>query len=320
MEPVERVLRDIGDPDLVDTLAGLPGADLTTLLLHVMRRRADRASPADVMRQRAQDRFVLPSPIPLSDLHSTEQALLTALPDDFDTVTLAPVAPLGLHSAVARVDQHRVVSTIRRSEVAADPTAGLAVEAAIRRRERHGGDSAMTGRVHLASIQRVVRAQTFEGPLSFAHFGVLGLVSAGRDQGSNLFEIECLADHAAILSGCLLATGADHVTVTLTDWTGGEMAAVSAVLADEVEGLPVAILQDPERTRAREYYLQGAFQIDARFGGTTVDVGDGGLVDWTQHLLGSRKERLMISGLGIDRIAVARTPGSQPAARSLEDE
>jgi hypothetical protein len=38
-------------------------------------------------------------------------------------------------------------------------------------------------------------------------------------------------------------------------------------------------------------------------GDETVEVGDGGIVDWTQRLVGSRKERLMTSGLGIERLA-----------------
>ena len=38
--------------------------------------------------------------------------------------------------------------------------------------------------------------------------------------------------------------------------------------------------------------------------GKTIEVGDGGLVDWTQALVGSAKERLMISGLSLERLAV----------------
>jgi hypothetical protein len=34
-----------------------------------------------------------------------------------------------------------------------------------------------------------------------------------------------------------------------------------------------------------------------------VEIGDGGFVDWTQRLTGNRKERLLISGVGVDRFA-----------------
>ena len=34
-----------------------------------------------------------------------------------------------------------------------------------------------------------------------------------------------------------------------------------------------------------------------------VEIGDGGFVDWTQRLTGNRKERLLITGVGVDRFA-----------------
>lgn len=54
----------------------------------------------------------------------------------------------------------------------------------------------------------------------------------------------------------------------------------------------------------RGYYTGLCFKIFAAFGGTQLEVADGGFVDWTQQLLGSRKERLLISGFGIDRLAM----------------
>jgi len=66
--------------------------------------------------------------------------------------------------------------------------------------------------------------------------------------------------------------GADDVTVV--DWPGG-----------------------------RGYYAGLCFKVNATYGGVTLEVGDGGVVDWTQQLLTSRKERLFTSGLGLERSA-----------------
>ncbi|MDT7781599.1 MAG: hypothetical protein QOF58_18 [Pseudonocardiales bacterium] len=33
------------------------------------------------------------------------------------------------------------------------------------------------------------------------------------------------------------------------------------------------------------------------------EIGDGGFTDWTRRLLGNGKERLLISGVGVDRLA-----------------
>jgi hypothetical protein len=52
-------------------------------------------------------------------------------------------------------------------------------------------------------------------------------------------------------------------------------------------------------------YAGLCFKVHAAFGGPELEVGDGGFVTWTGQLLGSRKERLLISGYGIDRIALA---------------
>ena len=37
-----------------------------------------------------------------------------------------------------------------------------------------------------------------------------------------------------------------------------------------------------------------------------LELGDGGFTDWTAQLLGNRKERLLVSGYGVDRLADLR--------------
>jgi len=57
-----RVLKQFSGAEMSDVLADrLPGTDLTSLLLEVMRRRAARTSAAEVMRQYRTDRFVAPA-------------------------------------------------------------------------------------------------------------------------------------------------------------------------------------------------------------------------------------------------------------------
>lgn len=300
MQPWERVSQDLGVDDIVDRLTGLSGADFTSLMLEVTARRAMDVSPADVVRQRTRDRFVAPGSGDLSLIQRVEQMLVASLPADVDTIVVSPVAPTGLHSSVAGVAQNRVLSTIRRTDVAADPTAGLALEAAMRRRS---GDR--TSATRLATVQRVVRAQTFEGPLSFAHFSLLGLISAGRDEGSYTFERRELAAHAVMLGRCLLATDPDEIIVTVTDWTGGALDGVDRAIEEQLTAPTVVVRADPDRTRAKGYYVTGALEISVRYGRTTFSAGDGGFTTWTAAMLADQKERLMISGLGVDRIALS---------------
>src|SRR3954466_10828657 len=119
---LERILRQ---PRMRETFRllteELSGSDLISLLLEVFRRRAEELTPADVLRHHQRDRFVAAMPVPFERLRAVEDACVRALPEDVQLIPLSPVAPLGTHSVVAGVDQNNVVSTIRSTEVAADP-------------------------------------------------------------------------------------------------------------------------------------------------------------------------------------------------------
>ena len=302
---LRRVLRDSGDPALADKLAALPGSDLTTVLLEVQRRRAGRVTPAEVMRHYGRDRFAVPAAVGFGPQRRAEDAMLAALPAGFEVLTLAPVLPLGAHSAVATVDPRNVIATVRGSEVAADPTNGLALEAAVRRRRALAAEPRSAALVQLAATQRVARAQQVSGPVSFAHFQLLGAVTAGRDTGSHAFERASAAAHLGSAAAGLRRLGASRIRLELTclDPAMADVAAAVAAALADAGGVEVA--DAPQRRSGRGYYTGLCFKVQAAFGGPELEVGDGGFTDWTARLLGSRKERLLISGYGIDRIAIA---------------
>lgn len=116
---IERILAALGSADLVDALATrLPGTDLTSLLLEVMRRRAERVAPAQVLARYASDRFTLLPAASFGALRSVEDAALRCLPPGCEMLQLAPLVPFGTHRALGATDQNRVMSTIRGQEVA----------------------------------------------------------------------------------------------------------------------------------------------------------------------------------------------------------
>jgi hypothetical protein len=293
--------------DLVDVLsARLSGADLTALLLEVARRRSAAVTPADVLAQYERDRFVGPSGIDGRSLLDTEHRAVTSLNTSFDVVSLAPLAPLGAHSVVAGVSQNRVVATSRNTEVAADPTNGLALEASIRRRELLRSTPRSSASLKLAAVQRVTRAQHVDGPMSFAHFSLLGAVIAGRDIGDAGFERAALVEMLATLAVVVRALGADDVAMSIHDFDGRFESLIRHVRS-HLEVLGVHTMIDPERTTGIGYYPSLCFKVLATFGTETIEVGDGGFVPWTQHLLSNAKERLLIGGLGLDRLALLRS-------------
>lgn len=296
---LDRVLAAAGGDDLLDLLGRrLPGADLTTLLLEVQRLRAARLDPAGVLRRYREDRFVAPADAPFRALRRVEDALLSVLPDDVEPVTLAPLTPLGTHSVLAGIPQNNVVSTVRGNEVAADPTNGLALEAARRR------SAAGAGEVRLATIQRVVRAQRFAGPARFAHFTLLALVSAGRNTGNLDFERRHAVEQLRIWADAMRAVGAAGTRVALTAFDSGYARVADAVREALSGRSDVEVMDDPSRTAGRGYYIGFCFKVHVAFEGEPFEVGDGGFVDWSRKLLGNRKERLLTSGLGVDRLAL----------------
>ena len=302
-----RILRR---PDAARAIAllgdDLSGSDLTTALLEIARRRVAAVSPLDVLAQYERDRFVAPATVDPRALLAMQLVALETVAPQFEAIATSPVAPLGAHAAVAGVHQDRVITTIRRTEVAADPTNSLALEAALRRRRLLSSDARSTHAVRLAGVDRVVRAQQFGGPRSFAHFTLLGLVTAGRATGSREFETAAFAEHVRMLCSICLALGFTERRVHVTDFSGTHdhvlQATIDALAADDV-----IALRWPERELGRGYYPSVCCKVSVVVGDEEIEVGDGGMVDWTQRLLGNRKERLMISGLGIERLAsVAR--------------
>ncbi|MEU1840515.1 hypothetical protein [Micromonospora chersina] len=274
-------------------LAGLPAADLRTLLLAVTRDRVATVRPADVVRRWREDRFVRPADVDPRALARLEARVWDLLPADVAGIELSPVAPLGTCAAVAPVSQNRIVGTTRGTEVVSDPTNALAVEAALRRRR--------VGEVHLAAAHRVLRAQDF-GPGAAAHFRLFTLVSSARDTGSGRTEARLLVRHLTFWRSVLaelagLATPALHVTL-LDD------PVLADRLADTVRpalaGGTVPLRDEPERERGRGYYVRAALRLT--LGGGDREVGDGGFTDWTARLTGDAKERCLISCLATERL------------------
>ena len=88
------------------------------------------------------------------------------------------------------------------------------------------------------------------------------------------------------------------------DLSGGRFAAVDLLSDAFAAQQRVTVIADPDRVSGRGYYTGVCFKIYAGGGPDHMrEVGDGGFVQWTQHMLGNRRERLLISGVGLDLLA-----------------
>ena len=287
------------DGDLLARLAALQAADLRAVLLDVAARRAASLCPADVLRRYETTPLLQPSSVDAAARRRFVSSAMEMLPEGFVELVLSPHAPLGASSVLGRFSQDRVLTTISDTEVVSDSTNVLALECARRRRApRARRDAAAT---RLAASHQVLR------PRDRAHFGLLALCSAGRDRGSYEMQIEALRDHLRWHLQVITQHAARlAVEVLVTDLS----AAARRVILDEQLVRPlqadwpnIVVGFDDDRRAGRNYYTEVCFAIDAvHSDGSRSNVSDGGFTDWTARLLADAKERLLISGLGSERL------------------
>jgi hypothetical protein len=309
---LSRIEREAGVPGLVEILAErLAPTDLQSLLLEVYRRRARQVCPGRLLDHYARNRFVRPAHSDPKGQTEFDRLAFRLLPEGYEVVELSPVSPLGAHSVIATVDQNKVVTTSRNTEVVSDPTNVLAIESALRRREVHRDGAKSEVPLRLCASHRVLRGQRFDEPGAYAHFRLLGLTAAGRDRGSHRFEIEMLLeqlDYFLRLVGAVGESGGSplQARVAVTDLTEGSLTGaieegVLGKLAARHPGVELGF--DPARTSGRRYYVKVCFKIHCLAERTdALEVGDGGFTDWTQQLLSNRKERLLIGCVSGERI------------------
>jgi hypothetical protein len=277
-------------------------------LLEVYRERSQRVQPSSVLSEFESNRFVRPSAVSPIALAAWEQVAFSQLPTDFEPLTLSPVCPFGTNSSVASVDQNLAVTTSRNTEVVSDSTNVLALECAVRRRELLRVNPKSSEPVHLATSHRLLRAQKYDDPKSIAHFSAFALCSAGRDQGNLRFELATLGLHIRFYLTVLRAfLGPEiplHASVTDFSPAAHEELIEETLLSEirkEFRGVDCAL--DPARSKGKGYYSDLCFHIYATNSlGKQLDLVDGGSVNWTQKYLSNAKERLIISGIGSERL------------------
>ena len=301
-----RLEKETGVADLLGLLAKkISPADLQSLLLAVYAERAAGWSPADLLYQYQHDRFVKPSTTPAGTMRMFDQLAQALTDGKFEWLELSPVAPLGSCAAIATVHQDKVMATARNSEVVADSTNVLALEAAVRRRELLRKNPKSAQAIRLCASHRLVRAQPLPGPHFLSHFRLFCLCTAGRDEGNFAFEINALKEHLAFYLQLMSLDGSpfsfENRTVKVTAMEPRLAKVIENEVFENLENIypQVAFSLWPERQQAMNYYQKVCFQINAaNADGLEMNLVDGGATDWTQKLLSSKKERCFTSAIG----------------------
>lgn len=188
----KRIHKKLGSADLIDALTDkLSGSDLHSLLLSVVKRRVGNMSVSQLTQPNLAGKACDLD----GRLLNRMESLAFQSAGGFQAIELSPVTPLGAVSALAGLDQGNVLSTIRGLECASDPTIGMALECARRRKQSSKKNSERDSITKLCASQRVIRYPLPTNPAYSAHFKLFALVSAGRDTGAFAFEAANLKEH-----------------------------------------------------------------------------------------------------------------------------
>ncbi len=304
-----RIIEETKDLGLLDALVNkLSLPDLQSLLLEIYRLKSEKIDIKHLFTQYKSNRFTKPSSIKPQKYLNFEKLAISLLPYDYKSIELSPVAPLGSCSVLAPVEQNNVLTTIRNTEVCSDPTNVLAMECAKERELLLPIKDRKFEEIKLATVNRVLRTQPFEGKDSVAHFKILSLCSGGRDRGSLRFELDNLREQLNyyILLLSRLAAIDIHVSavriylIVYNANIKNKLKEITDELLVENDNLKIDI---DMFTGEQNYYETLRYNIFAtNYRGEEFFICDGGFTEWTKKLLNNNKERFLTSGMGIERL------------------
>jgi hypothetical protein len=302
-EIIDRILRQTGDKELINKIVSLSKSDLNSLLLKVFQIHAINTKPTDLLKAFELNRFSIPSEIDPVKYHKLEAEILSlAQKLKFITVLLSPSAPLASCSAFGCVDQNNIVSATRGSEILSDPTNMLSVIIASKLKNNEL-DSKIP--LHFCTTARVTRAALFPNTKRhFAHFGLFCMVSSGKDAGSYNCEKNLFVEQINLIKKLLIEKYNAKLAITLKKRGGYKNNDIFFnTISDLLENMfpDVSFSYDLEH-EGNNYYKGINYKIYMDKDNEMIEIGDGGFVDWIQKMKNNKKERCLISAIGLDRL------------------
>ena len=282
--------------DVLSELAKLTNSELNSFLLELFRIKSQKVNPAEVVKQFNENRFVSLADTNIIKLKKIEVEWLTyAKENGYEPLNLSPLAPFAACSSVGLVNQNNVVTALRGTEVVSDATNIIALK--IASKFKAVKDKMLI--LKYSTTHRHIRGQYFSNPNFSAHFSVFCLVAGGLDNGNYEFEISQLEEHIRIMFSLLKRRFNENQL--FIKFLVKESSEQFHSILKQRENLfwadkEVVFVEDFDN----KYYKTIQYKIGIKKNNQEIEIADGGDVDWTQKLLGNRKQRLFISGIGID--------------------
>lgn len=298
---IREIEKKAGIPGLADILTErLSGTDLNSLLLEVFAQKVKNTPAQQLLQQYLANPFVQPAETDMMGLLQLELEALAYLRDhSFRPMELSPVAQLGSCSIVGTVSQDKIISATRNTEVLADATNSLALYiAGLKRSGNRPGEEVM----HFCTVHRHCRTRWLRGGRHMPHFKIGCLVSSGRNTGDYRFESAQLLLHITTLDSLLKEVfGINSCRIKIQRREGyPDTDRMLAIVVDSLKknsNLDIFIDDGPG---GNNYYKGIQFKVIIKRKDQALEIADGGFVDWTQQLLSNHKERLLISGFGLE--------------------
>lgn len=301
---LQRIVRDAGLGDILNLLIkNVSSSDLNTLLLEVFRERVRESTSSDLMRRYESNRFVHPAAVnPIELKHLEIDVLQIADNHGFSPIQLSPVAPLGSCSIVAPADQNKIISALRGTEAVADATNLLTLHICDLIKSRKASNEADF--LRFSTTHRHVRAQHFGDASGMSsHFHVFCLVTSGKDKGSYSFEKQAIWEHIHVYQDIFKPLSNSGTDVILNVRRSGYKDPEELIqrVMQYGEQMPIQVSTSESTGKEENSYYRGLqFNIVVKVKGQNFNIGDGGFVDWPQQLLHNKKERMLISAIGLD--------------------
>lgn len=304
---IERIEQESGFPNIAGKLAEMPSTDFQSLFLNVVESKSDHVGVKEIREVFEKSPYIKSSEIDQSIFAKLDNIAYSLLPEGYAGVELSPLSPFGTNKVLAGISQNRVLTTTRNSEVVSDPTTALALHCANERSKRLKIDQKDSQKISAATSLRVSRQNQLKKESQRQHFRSFTVMSAGRDVGFETFEKESFTEHISYFLNLISALNSSgdyaigEVRVKISDVSDKN------TLLDILESSVVEILRTRypnvefpiDNERKSNYYNSLCYTILARnTDQQEFSLVGGGMTDWTQKLVGSKKERLLFGSLG----------------------
>jgi len=295
----DKLYKKTGISNLPEILSSqITSAELSSLLLEVYQRKSQDVTPSALLRHYKENSYAQPADTDMIASLEKELLVLQYLKgQEYIPLELSPVAQFASCSAVSTVSQHKIITALRHCEVVADATNALALHIAALKQDGLTDDL-----LRFCTIHRHIRTMQLPPGKGYTpHFKIACMVTGGTDTGHFSFELNNAAAHLQHIFRVLeLVSGVADSYCVIRPWGGysnGDELIRS--LTNHLQPLFPSRVSVDEQQPENNYYKGFQYKIYIRTSGESIEIADGGMVDWTQQMLNNRKERCMIAGIGL---------------------